>query len=209
MTLFSITNIQQAFNGTYNGTKTGTVTDTTQGSGTYSNTVSHQDGVATFDDVTTYANGNTAETKTSITKNADGSFDKTIQKYVDGKEVRSASLATSADGSSVTKSFQLYDQTGKVIGSGSEAITGNSDGSESITGTRTRANGSTDQIAGSLSQTGTGVDQDITLTNAAGQTATRDWQYSKNGTTSTYSLTDSDFAGVSRSDTTTRTQGDT
>jgi len=86
MTLLSITNIQQAFNGTYNGTRTGTVTDTTQGSGTYSNTVSHQGGVATFDDLTTYANGNTAETKTSISKNANGSFDETIQKYVDGKE---------------------------------------------------------------------------------------------------------------------------
>jgi K+-transporting ATPase c subunit len=208
MSLLSISSIQQAFNGTYNGTKTGTVTDSTQGSGTYSNTVSHQDGVATFDDVTTYANGNTAETKTSITKNADGSFDETIQKYVDGKQVKSESLTTSADGSSVTKSFQLYNAKGKVAGSGSEVITGNPDGSESITGTQTWANGSTDQISGSLTQTGTGVDQNITVTNAAGQTATRAWQYSKNGTTSADSLTYTDFAGTSQTDTTTRTQVD-
>jgi hypothetical protein len=208
MTLLSITNIQQAFNGIYNGTKTGTVVDTTQGSGTYSNTVSHQDGVAAFDNVTTYANGNTAETKTSITKNADGSFDETIQKYVDGKEVKSESLATSADGSSITKSFQLYNAKGKVAGSGSEVVTGNSDGSESITGTQTWANGSTDQIAGSFSQTGTGRNQEITVTNAAGQTATRDWQNSKNGTTSTDSMTHTDFAGNSQTDTTTRTQVD-
>jgi hypothetical protein len=209
MTLLSITNIQQAFNGTYNGTKTGTVTDTTQGSGTFSDTISHQDGVATFDNVTTYANGSTAETKTSITKNGDGSFDETIQKYVDGQEMQSESLTTSADGSSLTKSFQLYNKAGKVAGNGNEVISGNPDGSESITGTLTRANGSTDQIAGSLSQTGTGVDQDITVTDAAGQAATRDWQYSKNGTTSTDSLTYTDFAGTSQTDTTTRTQGDT
>jgi hypothetical protein len=209
MTLLSITSIQQAFNSTYNGTKTGTVTDATQGSGTYSNTVSHQDGVATSDDVTTYANGNTAETKTSISKNANGSFDETIQKYVDGKEVRSESLTTSADGSSVTKYFQLYNAKGNVAVSGSEVITGNSDGSESITGSQTRANGSTDQIAGSLTKTSTGVNQDITVTNAAGQTATHDWQYSKNGTTSTNSLTYTNFAGTSRTDTTTRTQGNT
>ena len=208
MSLLSISSIQQAFNGTYNGTKTGTVTDTTQGGGTYSNTVSHQDGVAAFDNVTTYANGNTAETKTSITKNADGSFDETIQKYVDGKEVKSESLTTSADGSSITKSFQLYNAKGKVAGSGSEVVTGNSDGSESITGTQTWANGSTDQIAGSLSQTGTGRDQEITVTNAAGQTATRDWQYSKDGTTSTDSMTHTDFAGSTQTDTTTRTQVD-
>src|SRR5579862_4489557 len=139
MTLLSIANIQQAFNGTYTGTRTGTVTDTTQGSGTFSDTVSHQDGVATFDNVTTYANGNTAETKTSITKNADGSFSETIQKYVDGREVKSQSLTTSADGSSISKAFQLYNAAGKVVGNGSEAITGNSDGSESITGTLTWA----------------------------------------------------------------------
>jgi len=209
MTLLSITSIQQAFNGTYNGTKTGTVTDTTQGSGTNSNTVSHQDGVATFDDVTTYANGNTAEMKTSITQNADGSFEETIQKYVDGKEVKSESLTTSADGSSVAKTFQLYNAKGKVAGSGSEVITGNSDGSESITGSQAWADGSTDQIAGTLSQTGTAMDQDITVTNAAGQTATRDWQNSTNGTPSTDSLTYTDFAGTSQTDTTTRTQVDT
>jgi hypothetical protein len=184
------------------------VTDTTQGSGTYSNTVSHQDGVATFDDVTTYANGSTAETKTSITKNADGSFNETIQKYVDGKEVKSESLTTSADGSSVTRSFQLYNAKGKVAGSGSEVITGNADGSESITGTLTRADGSTDQIAGSLAKSGTGVDQYITLTNAAGQTATRDWQDAKSGATRTDILTYTDFAGTSQTDTTIRTQGD-
>lgn len=206
MTLLSITNIQQAFNGIYNGTKTGTVNDTTQGDGTYSNTVSHQDGVAAFDNVTTYANGNTAETKTSITKNADGSFDETIQKYVDGKEVKSESLTTSADGSSITKSFQLYNAKGKVAGSGSEVVTGNSDGSESITGTQTWANGSTDQIAGSFSQTGIGRDQEITVTNSAGQTASRDWQNSKNGTTSTDVMTHTDFAGSSQTDTTIRTQ---
>jgi hypothetical protein len=208
MSLLSITNIQQAFNSTYNGTKTGTVTDTTQGSGTYANTVSHQNGVATFDDVTTYANGNTAETKNSITQNADGSFDETIQKYVDGKEMKTESLTTSADGSSVAQSFQLYNAKGKVAGSGSETITGNSDGSESITGTQTWASGSTDQIAGSWSQTGTGRDQDITVTNAAGQTETRDWQNSKNGTTSTDSLTYTDFAGTSQTNTTTSTQAD-
>jgi len=209
MTLLSITNIQQAFNGTYNGTKTGTVTDTTQGSGTYANTVSHQNGVATFDNLTTYANGNTAETKTSITKNANGSFDETIQKYVDGKEVKSVSLTTSADGSSITKYFQLYNAKGNLAGNGSEVITGNLDGSESIAGTQTWANGSTEQIAGSLSQTNTGLERDITVTNAAGQTATRDWQYSKNGTTRTDSFTYTDFAGTSQTDTTTRTQGNT
>jgi len=53
------------------------------------------------------------------------------------------------------------------------------------------------------------VDQNITVTNAAGQTATRAWQYSKNGTTSADSLTYTDFAGTSQTDTTTRTQGDT
>lgn len=208
MTLLSITNIQHAFNGIYNGTKTGTVADATQGGGTYSNTVSHQDGVAAFDNVTTYANGNTAETKTSITKNADGSFDETIQKYVDGKEVKSESLTTSADGSSIAKSFQLYNAKGKVAGSGSEVVTGNSDGSETITGTQTWAGGSTDQIAGSFSQTGTGREQHITVTNTAGQTATRDWQNSKNGATSTDSMTRTDFAGSSQTDTNTRTQVD-
>lgn len=209
MTLLSITSIQQAFNSTYNGTKTGTVTDTAQGSGTYSDTVSHQGGVATFDNVTTYANGNTAETKTSISQNADGSFDETIQKYVDGKEVKSESVTTSADGSSLTKSFQLYNAKGKVASSANEVITGNADGSESITGTQTWANGSTDQITGSVTQTDSGVDRDITLTNAAGQTATRDWQYSKTGATRTDSSTYTNFAGTVQTDTTTRTQGDT
>ena len=95
-----------------------------------------------------------------------------------------------------------------MAGSGSEVVTGNSDGSESITGTQTWANGSTDQIAGSFSQTGTGRNQEITVTNAAGQTATRDWQNSKNGATSTDSMTRTDFAGTSQTDTTTRTQVD-
>ena len=95
-----------------------------------------------------------------------------------------------------------------MAGSGSEVVTGNSDGSESITGTQTWANGSIDQIAGSFSETATGRDQEITVTNAAGQTATRDWQNSKNGTTSTDSMTHTNFAGTSQTDTTTRTQVD-
>jgi hypothetical protein len=169
MTINSLSAVNPATSSLANLTRSGTVDSSQNGPGTFTSILSSQNGVKTIDTTVNFANGQSFQRDTTITKNANGSRSVTITN-------------TSGTGAVTTRQ---------------ETITANGDGGRSITGTLTQANGAVDALSGTIVKADGGTDTTLDLTNAQGQTATDNIDKTVNGNATTYSQTGSTFSGQS------------
>ena len=136
-----------AASGPFNGTQSGTYTTLRGGSGSFSRTISNQNGSRTVDTTYTRPDGKTVTQDVTRTKTATGYTRSVSTTLPDGK----------------TTTLQ-------------ETATRQSNGSFAITGSFTDQNGQTQTLSGTSAVQGVDTTTDLTFTNAAGQTRTRDTQ---------------------------------
>ena len=198
MTMFSIPDIQSIYATTFDGTKTGTFGHDKSDKGTFELMVSHQNGATIYDRVTDYANGNSTERKTTITKNADGTYSEAIVFSSNGKIKDVSAVNIAADGSVLDKTSQRYEADGVTLGSKRvDAITTNADGSKTDNATVTSAKGAIETIAATFVKTANGMSDSEVITNAAGKTEDINYVRSIDDGKVTQTWSGVNFAGLS------------
>jgi hypothetical protein len=149
--------------------QTGTFTGGALGGGDFARFIEQQGNVTTTETTRTNAAGQTTTDQQVVTRNADGT------------------ITTTDNDIDVGGAPVLADNTLGVV----------QNGTRDLTGTVTLSNGATDQITGVEQATGDGTTQALTLTNAAGQTASEDISFTHGGTIDTSSVTGTGFNGAS------------
>jgi len=170
-------NIANVGSSPYTSVQTGTFTGGPLGSGTFTRTTQSQGDTVTISGTRTSTSGQTVTDQISITRNADGSITRD-------------STYTNALGKSVQRDVTL----GAL-----------QDDTRSVTGTITDASGAVDQVAGTWSTAAGGYNEALTLTNAAGQTATAAIAYAQTGSLDTTGITGTNFSGAAISQQNTET----
>ncbi len=147
------------------GTTTGTVSSSKYGNGTFVSQLEEVNGQKVINKTVTYADGTTVSTERAVTINDDGS--KTITRT--GKNGKTSTIE--------------------------ETKTLNDDGSYSISEQVTHANGSVTQVSGTETKSKGETDKVLTSTNAKGKSETLDHQKVKDGNSTTYTTTGTNYAG--------------
>jgi len=145
--------------------KTGSISGGINGPGTFTRTASMAGNVETVTTQVDYANGKTGS-RTVTMSDSNGTITKNIS-------------VTGADGKTTT--------TAETIGPAAK-------GTRAITGTVTGANGKTDALSGNITNTGGTIDTMTTLTNQQGLSATRNYDATTSGSTTTTNFTGTNFS---------------
>lgn len=157
-------------------TLTGSITGTSLGDGNFSKLITTEGNTRTIDATFQFAGGRSVTRDTTITHNANGTLSEAI-------------ATTLANGKTVTRSETWTPQSGGW----------------SISGTGTGPNGAADQISGTVTPTADGNVQALTLTDAAGASATQTLTTVNNAATSLALMTGTNFSGAQFSTATAQT----
>lgn len=137
------------------------------GSGSFARVVQQQGDTRTVNSVRTTTTGQSSFNQTSTTRNPDGT---------------------------ISRSATYTNPQGKVSQS-NVTLGATQNGTRSITGTVTDAGGTTGQVSGSFTATGSGYNEALAVSDPSGQTATAAVAYTQAGSVDTTSITGTNFLG--------------